>query len=605
MAGATSANIFSRCLPALGTNVDTCGAITACSATPLQSGDLSTIYGSTDSTYKILGNLISADFIGKAVGVRYNGMYDFLQAQKKVLGGKRLSVQQVAGNVWEIQPFIKMGRKRPINSEYWTARVVNATSAYVAGSTLDVRFYSQGSMPADIRWFTNGIRIFISGGASADAGSAVNEPGGASATGDTIYRLAFVVDTSVYTPTTGTDGNGAYVQVRLADQNAGSNFLANASNAIKAKAKVPTTLSALDVIGLAVRGTPNVSDFESFCGEIPALNTNQLLPFWIETTRYSICEDELTQKYLAALRDSNPFFKQFGDVEQVEINRQIIEDYQRRQANAFFFNKPLNANQTLAAYNSLPQITTASTSSLNIPAEARCIGRRANATGVYEQLAECGRVADLQGEKLNLQILFNTLYQLQRDREAVGAKSDVIELFTDSYFANQIVVGMISYFKAKYGSDIFRLVYQLNAAGEQGPFGFRFFKFELDYPNVELRIVTHRFFDDYLAAHRNANIGGSANDNSGRCLWALDWQNIYQAIIDANSVTNKTGDLKALAAVDDTYRCVMKVPTRSTKLNSVTYTAVVETETTSFVLENFNATAPVITGEWASSTTYV
>lgn len=603
MAG-TSANIFSRCLPAAGTNIETCGAITACNAVPLQSGDLATIYGNSDSTYKILGNLISADFVGKAVGVKLNGMYDFLQANKRVLGGKRLSVQQVAGGVWEISPFIKMGRKRPVNSEYWTVRIPAGTGATPdQGANITVRFYSQGSIPADTRWFPAGMRVFIAGGTSADAGSSVNEPGGASATGDTIYRLAYTVNSA---SGTGTDNNGAYVTVVLAPQNAGSNFLGAASAATQAKAKLPGSLAAESsgnggaVLGLAVRGTPNVSDFESFCGEIPALNTNQLIPFWIETTRYSICEDELTQKYLAALRDSNPFFKQFGDVEQVEVNRQIIEDFQRRHANNFFFNKPLNANQTLASYTSLPQINTASSGSLNVPAEARCIGRRANATGVYEQLAECGRVADLQGEKLNLQILFNTLYQLQRDREAVGVKSDVIELFTDSFFANQIVSGMVNYFKSKYGPDVFRLVYQLNQGGDQGPFGFRFYKFELDYPQVELRIVTHRFFDDYLAAHKAAGY-----ENAGRALWALDFNNIYQGIIDANSVVNKTGDLKALAAVDDTYRCVMKVPTRSTKLNSVTYTAVVETETTSFVLENFNSSAPVVTGEWGTSTTYI
>jgi len=590
MAG-TSANIFSRCLPAAGTNVETCGAITACNAIPLQSGDLSTIYGSSDSTYKILGNLVSADFVGKAVGVRSNGMYDLLQANKKVLGGKRLSVSQVAGGVWEIQPFIKMGRKRPANTEYWTVRVVNATGAtptQTDGATFALRFYSQGNIPVDTRWFPSGMRVFVSGGASADDGT----------TTDTAYKLAFVTGSDA---ATGSDGNGSYVQVTCTSRNEASFFRSSATASIQNKAKIPANLAAGAVLGLAVRGTPNVSDYESFCSEIPALNTNQLVPFWIETTRYSICEDELTQKYLAALRDSNPYFKQFGDVEQVEINRQIIEDFQRRHANNFFFNKPYSTDQTLAGYNSLPQITSPTVAAVNIPAEGRCIGRRANATGVYEQLAECGRVADLQGEKLNLQILFNTLYNLQREREATGVKSDIIELFTDSYFANQIVIGMVNYYKAKFGADVFRMTYQLNQGGEQGPFGFRFYRFELDYPQVEIRIVTHRFFDDYVAAQKAA----SGTTNVGRSLWALDWTSIYQGIIDANSVVNKTGDLKALAAVDDTYRCVMKVPTRSTKLNSVTYTAIVETETTSFVLENFEAAAPVTTGEWTSSDTYV
>ena len=570
-------NLFSRCLPAIGTNIESCGAVTACDAKVVTSGDLASIYGSNDTNYRILGNLIAADFVGKAVGVRQNGLYDFLQANKRVMGGKRLSVQQVAGGVWELSPFIKMGRKRQVNSEYWTARVVAATGATPSQTAdLDLKIYSQSSIPADSRWFPNGLRIFVSG---------KNAGAGDPAVGDTTYRLAFVVKAYV---SAGSDGNGAFVRITVTPQNAGSVFAAagNAA-ATQAKAKIPASLAADALLGLVVRGTPNVSDYESHCAEIPGINNNQLLPFWIETTRYSICEDELTQKYLSALRDSNPFFKQFGDVETVELNRQIIEDFQRRHANSFFFNKPLNANQTLANYNNLPAINVAA-GSLNLAVDGRCIGRKANATGIYEQLGECGRVYDMEADTLDLNKLFNTLYRLQREREAAGTKADIIELFTDSFYANQFIIGMVNYFKAKYGSDVFRLTMQLNQGGEQGPFGFRFYRFTLDYPQVELRIVTHRMFDDMLAAHKAAGF-----ETAGRMMWAIDWQNVYQGIIDSNSVTNKTGDLKQLAAVDDSYSCVMKVPSRTTKLTSTTYTAVLEAETTSFVLENLGPAAPI------------
>lgn len=570
-------NLFSRCLPAIGTNIESCGAVTACDAKVVTSGDLAAIYGSDDTNYRILGNLIAADFVGKAVGVRQNGLYDFLQANKRVMGGKRLSVQQVAGGVWELSPFIKMGRKRQVNSEYWTARVVAATGATPSQTAdLDLKIYSQSSIPNDSRWFPNGLRIFVSG---------KNVAAGDPAVGDTTYRLAFVVKAYV---SSGSDGNGAFVRITVTPQNVGSVFAASGNaDAIKAKAKIPANLNADALLGLVVRGTPNVSDYESHCAEIPGINNNQLLPFWIETTRYSICEDELTQKYLSALRDSNPFFKQFGDVETVELNRQIIEDFQRRHANSFFFNKPLNTNQTLANYNNLPAINVP-TGSLNLAVDGRCIGRKANATGIYEQLGECGRVYDMEADTLDLNKLFNTLYRLQREREAAGTKADIIELFTDSFYANQFIIGMVNYFKAKYGSDVFRLTMQLNQGGEQGPFGFRFYRFTLDYPQVELRIVTHRMFDDMLAAHKAAGF-----ETAGRMMWAIDWQNVYQGIIDSNSVTNKTGDLKQLAAVDDSYSCVMKVPSRTTKLTSTTYTAVLEAETTSFVLENLGAAAPI------------
>lgn len=588
MAGSIdTANLFKRCLPAVGTNIDSCGAVTACTAAQVTTADLATIYGNAEGgsdPYRILGNLVAADFVGKAVGVRQNGMYDFLAANQRILGPKRLSVSQVGGGVWEIAPFIKMGRKRARNTEYWSVRIPAGTGATPdQAANITVRVYSQGTAPADARWFPTGMRVFIFG---KNAGA-----GGPPPTGDTTYRLAYSVSS---VSGTGTDDNGAYVTVVLTPQNAGSVFLSAAGSATQAKAKLPANLTA-EVgndggaqLGLLVRGTPNVSDYESFCAEIPGLNSNQLLPFWIETTRYSICEDELTQRYLMALRDSNPFFKQFGDVETVELNKQIIEDFQRRDANAFFFNKALNANQTLANYPSLPQITLPNAAGFAQGAvEGRCIGRRANAVGVYEQLGECGRVVDLEADTLNLHKLFNSLYRLQREREAVGAPTDIIELFTDSFYANLFISGMVTYFKTKYGSDIFRLTYQLNKGGEQAPFGFKFYRFELDYPQVELRIVTHRMFDDLLAAHKAAGF-----ESSGRMLWAIDWNNIYKGVIESATVTNKTGDLKQLAAVDETYACVMKVPTRTTKLTSTTYTAIVEAETTSFVLENLSATAP-------------
>lgn len=573
-------NLFSRCLPAIGTNIESCGAVTACDAKVVTSGDLASIYGSNDTNYRILGNLIAADFVGKAVGVRQNGLYDFLQANKRVLGGKRLSVQQVAGGVWELSPFIKMGRKRQLNTEYWTATVPDGTPGmFDQNADLNLKIYSQSSIPADARWFPVGLRFFVSG-KNAAYGTPPATPAG-----DTTYRLAFVVKAFVGS---GEDSGGKYITITATPQNAGSTFKASGNPyATQAKAMIPASLPSNATLGLVVRGTPNVSDYESYCAEIPGLNNNQLLPFWIETTRYSICEDELTQKYLSALRDSNPFFKQFGDVETVELNRQIIEDFQRRHANSFFFNKPLNANQTLANYNNLPTIQVP-TGSLNLAVDGRCIGRKANATGIYEQLGECGRVYDMEAETLDLNKLFNSLYRLQREREAAGTKADIIELFTDSFYANQFIIGMVNYFKAKYGSDVFRLTMQLNQGGEQGPFGFRFYRFTLDYPQVELRIVTHRMFDDMLAAHKAAGF-----ETAGRMLWAIDWQNVYQGIIDSNTVTNKTGDLKQLAAVDDSYSCVMKVPSRTTKLTSTTYTAVLEAETTSFVIENLGSAAPI------------
>jgi hypothetical protein len=125
------------------------------------------------------------------------------------------------------------------------------------------------------------------------------------------------------------------------------------------------------------------------------------------------------------------------------------------------------------------------------------------------------------------------------------------------------------------------------------PKGYTFQKTQRDLTALRNSLTPEqvRLFDDMLAAHKAAGF-----ESSGRMLWAIDWQNVYQGIIDSNTVTNKTGDLKQLAAVDDSYSCVMKVPSKTTKLTSTTYTAVLEAETTSFVLENLGSAAPDGTG---------
>lgn len=583
-----SANIFAKCSTALGTGIDTCGALTACDVKHVESDQLDAIYTDGSGNYRVLGQLLEADFLGKAYGAKENGLYDFLSTHTKILGNKRLTVSPVGAGLWEIAPFIRMQRNRNVNNNYWIAKVDAATSGYNQTSNIVLRVSSQSSIPLDTRWFPAGMRFFVLG---KNAGS------GSPATGDTAYRLAFtVVSCTVH-------GSGTYLVVTAAPQNAASVWIGKAAAASQNKAKVPTTLAIGDTLGVLVRGTPNVTDYESFCAQIPGLNNTQLVPFWLETTRYSMCEDELTNKYLAALRDSNPYFKMFGDVETVKLNKQIIEDFQRRHAWNIFFNKPYNANQTLADYNALPTITLPTISGLAVPAvEGRCVGRRANATGLYEQLSECDRVVDIEAADLDVRQLLNSLYYLQRNREAAGVPSDIIELYTDSLYARQLAYAIMQYMANQFPKDannnsMFRISTAVNSGkAEQGPFGFRYYVFDLDFPVVQLRIVFHRFFDDLITAHTAAGI-----QTAGRSIWAIDWTSIYPGVIDSNTVVNKSGNLQDLAAVDDTFMCVMKVPTRTQRLTSNTYTLINEAENTSFVLENLSDTISVPTGQTNSA----
>lgn len=577
-------NLFAKNSPAIGTNIATCGALTACDVKFATSADLEDIYTDGAGGNRVLGTLLAADFTGKAYGAKQNGFYDFFQAHTKLLSPKKLQISQINHGLWEVAPFIKMKRKRTINNEWWTARLVASAVGYNQTANIQLRVYSQSSIPADTRFFPAGMRVFVSG-VNADG------PGG-----DTAYRLQFKV---ISADATGEDGNGAYVTITVQPQNAAAFHRDDATAAIQNKSKVPE-FAADAVLGLLVRGTPNVSDYESYCSEIPGLNNNQLLPMWIETTRYSICEDELTQKYLTALRESNPYFKEFGDVEQVELNKQIIEDFQKRHVYNLFFNKRISANQTLALWPNLDSISLPAASGFALDnVEGRCIGKRAHAVGFYEQLVEGGRVKDLEAANLDIRQLINSLYYIQRNREAAGVPSEIVEIYTDSRYAKKLAYALITYYKNQLGADIMRVNMQLNqGTADQGPFGFKFYRFNIDHPAVELRIVTHRAFDDMLSAHTAL---GGAHASAGRMIWCPDWTSMYQGTLNAETVTNTSGELKQLAAVDSTYMCVMKVPTRKQKLTSTTYTAVNETENTSFILENLSASVDSAAGDTDSA----
>ena len=550
---------YAKCLPAFGTDVDRCGALTLCNISPTTTDDLESIYKDATGRYRVIGALLEADFMGKACGVKQNGLYDWIMATRREWGAKRLGMKPLRRDVMEIMPFVQMERKGPINNYYWTVTASATTSGTRPNGeayTNTITVSSQTGIPADTRWFPTGIKVFVSG--KSAGGTKV----------ESSYRVA---DVTV---------SGTAHTLYVTALNAGS-FL-------------PTDKTSLVTSGILRRGTVNVNDYERNCSQIPGLNPKQLVPFWIGTTRWSSCEDELVKKYLDLLRNNNPLYREFGDIESVELNKQLLGDFQMRHAESFFFAKAL-PNQNMADYDQLELINSFSDS----PAyggyiygafEGRCIGRRAEPVGIYEQHAECGRVKDLQNQILNIPELQRLLYSIKRTRESNGIPSDTIEMYTDSFYAVQLAQGFLRYFAYK-SEGLLRLNMDISqgGTGKQGPLGFWFTEFVLDYPKVKLRVVTHPYFDDLVDAHTNAS---STLTSAGRVLWILDWTTNYQAVIESNAVTNQSGDVKQLAAVNDQWMCVMKVPRKSVRLNSLTYTNVAECPQSSMLLENINSEVP-------------
>lgn len=557
---AVSANIFSKCSPAIGNNVNECGAVTLCDVITAESDELESIFTDGSGHYRDLRALLATQFEIKACGSRVHGLYDFLMSNKKMLGNKRITVPLGPGNS-EISPFVMAKQSSVINAEYWS--VVNMS---VTAGTYSIWVRSRHSLPLDERWFVPGMNVYVF--ARSAAGSALRGSFKVTGSGATTFNGTACIGV---TATAENTTLGAAAKAAFSGFTAGS----------------PLTQAFL------VAGTPNVQDVERWCYNRPALNDRKHVAFWFETNRWTMCTDQYYEAWFKRLREGNEYFKLFGDVDATQRNKQIGERFQREWLNKFFWGKPISANQTLAAYRSLDQVSSHSnsTSGLYLPGEGRCVGYRANSIGVYEQLAECGQVFDLQNQRMSLIELFeNVIYPIYRARGDQGIPNDTIEIFTDSYTAKQFQRGMVEYYD-NISDGLARFNFEMKlkemATEKSGQLGFRFREYDLDYPEVKLRIVTNPFFDDMTTAAVAEGIG-----SAGRFLWILDFSSIYPGIITSNRKVHRTGDINELAKTDTDYACVMENPTQEVSLNSLTWAAIVECPATSAIIENFDANPP-------------
>jgi len=281
--------------------------------------------------------------------------------------------------------------------------------------------------------------------------------------------------------------------------------------------------------------------------------------------------------------------------------------FQKEWCNSFFFGQPLSDKQKLTTYKELPLISSVATSSndWSSDVEGAPISYRANALGVYRQLADTGRVQDKAGAVFNLKtFLEEDIFNLVRSRKDQGKPADSVDVFTDSKTAKNIFNAMMKYYVNESGGSngtggALRLNYDVTNKNISN-LGFYANSFRLHYPaGVTLNVITNEFFDDLVTVHKDAEVNlsatGGAEGSMGRFLMVLDLGGgIYPGVIASNRVVHKTGDLADLAKSDSSYNCVMNNPTKETTLNSLTWTAIVECPSDNLIVENFRDEAMTI-----------
>lgn len=571
MAVKISDRFASQCTVVFNNNYDTCGSITRSSIDYLTPAQLESLFapgglfGDLDAWFKTSIEM-------KACGTRTYGIYDWIMSgADRTRGRAAVQFQKAMKGPSLVMPFILGKQDSVINTDFWAITTGGAQSAYDAGVTgpMDaddlalggatdrwVRVVSRYGIDLDEKWFVDRDRVHIftrTNGVAQDGQWRV---------------LASAVAT-----------DKSYVDVLLRSENAGSSAPFHAS---------PTS-------GVLLPGVNNVNDYEQWCQNRPNYDGRKRVPFWYQTMRRTRCVDQQYQEFYKRLNEDgvNRAFREFGDLDLAERNRQDELNHKKRWANAFFFNKPISENQTLALWESLEDITTPTGLTINPGTGGRYVEKRANFIGVLEQMRRCDRVRDLQNNPLNYYEWLAENYRIMRARESQGKLSArSIDWYTDSVTRANLQSAYVAYLKNEYGSTNVQFPIKLN---ERNDLGFVWDTIRVKHPaGVDINIISHEFFDDYRDAHKTEN-----QESTGILLLALDMGkggSIYWSQIASNRKVYRTGDIDQLARLDSGFACVMEGFTDQRTLISETGTAVVECPQENLWIWNMADAVPVTTG---------
>ena len=204
------------------------------------------------------------------------------------------------------------------------------------------------------------------------------------------------------------------------------------------------------------------------------------------------------------------------------------------------------------------------------------------------------RVVDNQGEKLDLDSLFQQLYYLKRNREADGDSISVIDVMTDRITANNIFTVMNNYYKAKYGWDTVRNADINQKIEHNGIMLFNYNKYDIPEIGIQLAVFHDQYFDDLISATpTDTSITGYDSKSRSRALWLLDWSDIKVGIAGTNSVTRKN----PAPEVMDAYKCRMSAVIKEYSLRSTTWTTMMDRPERHLIIQNFSGEAPSVTTE--------
>lgn len=503
----------------------------------------------------------------RMAGYIESNLMTLLNSRVKNMKGS-LTTQNIGGNESVILPYISRRQRRNINSNYWKITAGTPTTGAGTGGVhsgaFDLTVVNNPSSLATTlvnldQYFLPGKALFVEYASSSNVSYSLQ------------YKIIAASTVGVTTKVT-----------------VAPNYTEGGWGALTAAQKLPFQIGGsgggnAEAGTIAYLGVNSVSDFESWGGQDPAENNLSLIHYWMQRSRIV---HEYTDEYLRALNallnpdQTNSYVGNFTQ-QPLSVQKRIQRDkYDRDKLNSAFFGQVIDENQTTETYTKLPKVID--------PTQPGCVLEyKSNALGFKTQLNNCSRVLDHQGNPLNLDSLFSTLYLVKKARQADGSigidDEPVIDVMTDPTTAGQIRDLMISFYKAKFTANVDRW-YEPNQElkfENQVMFKYNIYQIPDELGGFKMAVFSSEFFRDRLAA--------AAGVNRQRYIFILDWSDITLGIMDSNSVMRRTNE------ADQVFMYTPKVNIKHVSLDSEQWAPLIEDPNRHYVVENFSNACPVLT----------
>jgi len=343
----------------------------------------------------------------------------------------------------------------------------------------------------------------------------------------------------------------------------------------------------------------NVSDYEGWNANLPVNNTEELLIDYFQTSRFTRARTaEYEAMLLKIMRgEVNQYLKTFRYLDAAKRNKIEMQEYQKQWNNSLWFGSRISNNQvypTLASPNASPSWANVQALDQAVdPENGALYEYKANAIGIRTQLADWGRVSDLQNAQLDLNTLIDQLYVIKRNRTNDGKPHDRIDILVDRKTAQAIGIKLNKYLKDTAGVTPYIDVKGGVAASQQSLIGFDFNVYDIPRESFQLCVFTHPFFDDRIDAFQNGSGGIQGGTNiqaRGRMIMAIDWNDINIGVVETNKVRREyKGETTANA--NSLWKNVMKMNTETYDLESTTWDVELGDHARHFIWENFQISA--------------